>query len=383
MSSVLDRLPCFPCLDCQSYAFATKLIFLLTLCNLGLFVSLMLHLNEDADTLDAKHTTHTTSMVHQAGSADWDMQEHMADLQSYSNIWFVLTPGIYAILISPDYSVKPEGFVQLQSENAKSRGLGVLALCVVVALVSTFKHAFEASTMFPGDATSADNDVTAHRIYCELTSGAAFEQFISGNRSAAYVYACLPAYWAVKIDWLVARFTVYAVTFMASGFPEAIHVLWAKKHPHYHALAQTLAFSALGACVLMDIIQTVQSTNESSLDLALNSVIWSSPAVLGPWFVLVLIDEDASQVAKATLKDDCLNLRSRMFLISLNVGMGYVAWEWPDDTYRLAHMGWHFFSGVAALGALTLTVDWEGRFIDYTEKKPQVTLPKTRTPVQL
>ena len=58
----------------------------------------------------------------------------------------------------------------------------------------------------------------------------------------------------------------------------------------------------------------------------------------------------------------------RMHDLLLNVAMGYVAWDYPDDKYRLAHMAWHLFSDVPALCALTLTIGWEGRFIAYQER---------------
>ena len=359
---IVASLPCFPCFNCQTKAFATKVLFLLTLCNVALFVGVTLHLTSDPEGIDDDHTVHMDELNHLFSNSThkaWEKQETSSEMTSYSNIWFVLTPGVYAIMISPDYSVEANGFTQLRSDNAKVRGLGILAMCVVVAIVSTFKHAFEAGTMFP----DVNNDgTTLHRVYCEMTSTGNFEKLVRGERDAAYVYACLPSLWAVKIDWLVARVSVYGIAFMASGFSEAVHQLWAKEHPHYHALAQTFAFSTLGACVLMDVIQTVQSTDESAFELALNSIIWSSPAVFGPWMILLYTDSTARVVSFATLHDKCLNLKERSVLIALNIGMGYVAWEWSDSIFRLAHMAWHFFSGAAAIGALTLTVDWEGRF---------------------
>lgn len=376
MATCWDTLPCFPCLNCQTYAFGTKLVFLLTLCNLGLFVGLILHLDANSSEIEVESALHKSKLLgtHNSTASDWDVQEVKSDMLAYSNLWFVLAPGLYAVMVSPDYCVEATGFTQLRSSNSKTRGLGILAMCVVVGVVSTMMHAFEDSSTYPGDPLDpAKQDSLENRIHCELTTDEAYSALIRGERDAAYVYACLPALWALKLDWLVARVSVYGIAFMASGFPEAVSMLWATKHPHWHAAAQTCAFAALGTCTLMDVTQAVQSTTESATDMAIKSLIWSAPALSIPWFLLVVLDDVANKVSRETLHDPRLNLISRTFLLVLNIGLGYYAWHYTDNKYGVGHMCWHFFSGTAALISLTLTVDWEDRIRIELEKRAKQT----------
>ena len=369
MAVLFGGFPCFPWLNCHTKAFATQILFLLTLCNAAQFVAILLHLTSDPDSIQAEAETHSNQVSignNHSGphtKENWEVEEVKGDMLSYSNIWFVIAPGLYSVMVTPDYTVDPDGFIQINSQNSRIRALGVLALIVTVALVSTFKHAFEASTMYP--AVTHENfqpqDSTENRIYCELTSGLAWSRLARGERDAAYVYACLPAYWAMKVDWLTARVSVYTIAFLAWGFPEAIYVLWSDKSPYWHALAQTVFVGLLGACILMDVVATVTSTTESAMDLAIDSAIMSSSFLLPPWTLLMCFNKTANKVAWEVWYDERLNLPHRIVLVALNVGMGYYAWTYEDSKYRIAHMGWHFFSGVAALGSLTLTVDWEGR----------------------
>lgn len=355
---------------CSGYAFVTRCIIFLTLCNVVLFVIVLRYLTDDPQKIDTDESLHYDKLAGNPGSppatpSEWDVQERKADRLTYSNIWFVLAPGFYAALVSPDNSQGMDQFVQLRTNNAKTRGLGILAMCVTIAVVSTFKHAFEASTMYPDDPDLSDPNPDANRLYCEITSGNAWSEMLRGERDAAYVYACLPELWATKIDWLVARVGVYSIMFMVSGFPEAVSKVWSEQSPHLHAFAQTMAFSFLGFCVLMDVSQTVQSTTESAWELAQNSMMFSIPGITLPWICLYITEwwqgsTRAWNASVAVIKDPKLNLKSRTFMLCINLGMGYWSWNYEDDKHRIAHMAWHFFSGVGALISLTLTVDWDG-----------------------
>ena len=358
----------------------TWFLFLLFLCNFGMFIWLMIHYSDDD--LFSEEDAHIQNLLDSHNKnlnittqADWDVEEKKADGLAYSNLWFVLLIPVYGMLThskaqATDRDSKP----QLVSASSKLRALLICVLCVSVALISIAKHAFESHSMLPGDPGHYDNDPMAdpdsvhNRIVCQLTGAGAFAYLARNERSASYVYSCLPAYWATKLDWFLARVCCYTVPFLAAGIPEMCYVYFQNKAkpPSFgkavlHGVLQVLINGGLAICICMDIMQMVQETTKSALDQALESVMFSGICIGAPMLIALALYAWKYEKTKDNVQIYCIapwDMLIRFIMCLLLFPVAYFLWDHEEDKYRYAHVVWHIVSGTLALITLSLCCDW-------------------------
>lgn len=360
----------------------TCFLIFLFVCNIALFVALLVY--HDADNLQADKDKHIQSMLDTNNKADWDVEAKKADGLAYSNLWFVLLIPVYFMLThsnvhdhhwldvlcrsdTPIEATKKKQ-VQLVSNSAKLRAVLICVLCVCVALVSAGKHAFESHSMLPGDPGKfdgdpmADPDSTNNRIYCQVSGKDAFAFLARDERSASYVYSCLPSFWATKIDWFLARVCMYAIPFLAVGLPEMCYV-YLQDWPILHGTLQMIIALGFAICVCMDIMQMVQETIKSATELALKSVIFSSICIGGPILLALSIYchtyiTTANRVQRQLCCSIPLDVLIRTLLLVVLVVLASLLWVHDEDKYRYAHVVWHVVCGTIALTTLSLCCDW-------------------------